>query len=61
MESGVRLRVERIPLFAATVDTVTCDLTRDPRSEDYRAEEWEEDEASSFVRPPSTSIIRALK
>ncbi len=34
-DSGVRLKVARIPLAAATVDVVVCDLTRDPRSEDY--------------------------
>ena len=33
-ESGVRLRVARksVPLIAATIDLVVCDLTRDPRS-----------------------------
>jgi hypothetical protein len=36
-ESGVRLKVSRVPWTAATVDVVVCDLTRDPRSEDYNA------------------------
>ena len=34
-ESGVRMAVERVACGAATIDVVTCDLTRDPRSEDY--------------------------
>jgi hypothetical protein len=35
-ESGVRLAVSRVRSVAATVDVVVCDLSRDPRSEDYR-------------------------
>jgi len=34
-DSGVCPKVTRIPLSAVTVDTVICDLSRDPRSEDY--------------------------
>lgn len=34
-ESGVRLKVARVAYAAATVDVVVCDLSRDPRSEDY--------------------------
>jgi hypothetical protein len=37
-ESGVRLRVARVPTGAATVDVVICDLSRDPRSEDFSPE-----------------------
>jgi len=60
-EAGVRLRVARVPAVpvAATVDLVVCDLSRDPRSESYttdRAEDGPQNE-----RPPSTSIVRALK
>jgi hypothetical protein len=36
-ESGVRLKVSQIAWPAATVDVVVCDLSRDPRSEDYLA------------------------
>jgi hypothetical protein len=62
-ESGVRLHVSRmsVPLVAATVDVVTCDLSRDPRSE-----EWMPAARAGTARrqndiPPSTSIVRALK
>jgi hypothetical protein len=71
-ESGVRLKVSRVAYAAATVDVVLCDLSRDPRSESFvdRAPH-----RSGFVparcgvvvglfqndRPPSTSIVRALK
>ena len=34
-ESGVRLEVSRVALSAATVDVVVCDLSNDPRSEDF--------------------------
>ncbi len=34
-ESGVRLQVAQLPICAATVDIVMCDLSRDPRSESY--------------------------
>jgi hypothetical protein len=34
-ESGVRLKVSQIAWPAATIDVVVCDLSRDPRSEDY--------------------------
>jgi len=34
-ESGVHLKVARVPVSGATVDAVVCDLSRDPRSEDY--------------------------
>lgn len=34
-ESGVRLHLDRVAGGAATVDVVVCDLTRDPRSEDF--------------------------
>lgn len=62
-ESGVRLRVARmsVPLVAATVDLVVCDLSRDPRSEDYRTDDQDETARPQNERPPSTSIVRALK
>lgn len=62
-ESGVRLRVSRkaVPLVAATVDVVTCDLSRDPRSEDCALDGPCESTGSQNERPPSTSIVRALK
>lgn len=58
-ESGVRLRVSRkaVTPVAVTVDLVVCDLSRDPRSEDYRADA----PPAQNDRPPSTSIVRALK
>jgi hypothetical protein len=34
-ESGVRLKVSQIAWPAATIDVVVCDLSRDPRSEDF--------------------------
>jgi hypothetical protein len=34
-ESGVCLQIARVPWFGATVDVVVCDLSRDPRSEDF--------------------------
>jgi hypothetical protein len=34
-DSGIRLTVTRIECAAAAVDAVVCDLSRDPRSEDY--------------------------
>jgi len=37
-ESGVRLKVAQVAWPAATVDVVMCDLSRDPRSEDYAPE-----------------------
>jgi hypothetical protein len=79
-ESGVRLKVARLAFSAATVDVVVCDLTRDPRSEDYRPSPYPATRStpakavhrSGFYparctsspqneRPPSTSIVRALK
>lgn len=91
-ESGVRLKVERVAYAAATVDVVVCDLSRDPRSEDYASavdrvatldtldERSRVAHRSGFFparcaprfgafavvvdqndRPPSTSIVRALK
>ena len=48
-ESGVRLKVERVAYAAATVDVVVCDLSRDPRSEDY---------ASSVDRVASLGDLR---
>ncbi len=63
-ESGVRLRVSRkaVPLVAATVDVVMCDLSRDPRSEDYALDgPCESTTGPQNERPPSTSIVRALK
>jgi hypothetical protein len=56
-ESGVRLKVERRLFAAATIDVVVCDLSRDPRSELY----IEGDARVQNERPPSTSIVRALK
>ncbi len=37
-ESGIRLCVEHVEWPAAIVDEVVCDLSRDPRSEDYAPE-----------------------
>lgn len=34
-ESGVRLTMMRRAFHAATVDVVVCDLSRDPRSDDW--------------------------
>lgn len=60
LESGVRLSCTRVVVSAATVDVVVCDLTRDPRSEDYAT--GDADAASSQNEsPPSTSTVRALK
>jgi hypothetical protein len=82
-ESGVRLKVARVAYGAATVDVVVCDLSRDPRSEDYAPvpDTLRSPHRSGFFparcaaperygayavlvqneRPPSTSIVRALK
>jgi len=86
-ESGVRLKVARVAYAAATVDVVVCDLSRDPRSEDYASAvdpvaspSDRRELVSGFFparcaprfgafavvvhqndRPPSTSIVRALK
>jgi hypothetical protein len=79
-DSGIRLAVTRVPIGAATVDAVLCDLSRDPRSENWVGEgaTQVEDELLSALadpdaapssdrlrdqneRPPSTSIVRALK
>jgi hypothetical protein len=62
LESGVRLKVERVSYAAATVDVVLCDLSRDPRSESYPstpASKLRNDLQNE--RPPSTSTVRALK
>lgn len=37
-DSGVRLKIAHVEWPAATVDVVVCDLSRDPRSEDYAPE-----------------------
>jgi hypothetical protein len=62
-ESGVRLRVARVsvPPMVATVDLVVCDLSRDQRSEDYTPDDQREAFEAQNERPPSTSIVRALK
>lgn len=62
-DSGVRLRVTRmsVPLVAATVDVVACDLSRDARSEEYVPDEERAAVCAQNDRPPSTSIVRALK
>jgi len=76
-ESGVRLKVSRVAYAAATVDVVLCNLSRDPRSEDFvetaphRSGDLGEGrglarcgvvvELFQNERPPSTSIVRALK
>jgi hypothetical protein len=65
LESGIRLKVAKVAWGAVTVDVVLCDLSRDPRSEDYLPRAA----SSGFFlagsgqneRPPSTSIVRALK
>ena len=61
-ESGVRLRVARksVPLVAATVDLVVCDLTRDPRSEEHVADAQRDGEEPQTVRQPAMTNIRAL-
>lgn len=38
-DSGVRLQVEKKAYYAATVDVVVCDLSRDPRSEEFTSAE----------------------
>ena len=69
-ESGVRLKVSRVAYAAATVDVVLCDMTRDPRSESFvETPPHRAGLARCGVvvalfqneRPPSTSIVRALK
>lgn len=72
-ESGVRLRMTQVPTSAATVDVVTCDLTKDPRSESFvarrsakRSGRWARPRSASDAGdqnecPPSTSTVRALK
>ena len=37
-ESTVHPKLARVPCSAATVDIVVCDLSRDPRSEDFAPE-----------------------
>ena len=61
-ESGVRLRVARVPatLVSATIDIVVCDLTRDPRSEQYVPDDQRDGGAPQTVRQPAMSNIRAL-
>jgi hypothetical protein len=61
-ESGVRLRVARVsvPLVSATIDIVVCDQTRDPRSEDYVADDQRDGEPPQTVRQPAMTNIRAL-
>lgn len=61
-ESGVRLRVARmsVPLVAATLDLVVCDLTRDPRSEEYVADDQRDGGPPQTVRQPAMTNIRAL-
>ena len=34
-DSGICLKVTRVPLRGATVDAVVCDLSRAPRSDDF--------------------------
>ncbi len=66
-ESGVRLKVARVAYAAATVDVVLCDLSRDPRSESFVGATPHLARCGVVVdlfqneRPPSTSIVRALK
>lgn len=67
-ESGICLKVTRIPWVSATVDVVTCDLSRDPRSECYgppgeeaNSQGVAQEDVAQNERPPSTSIVRALK
>ncbi len=61
LDSEVRLKVTRIPWPAATIDLVVCDLTRDPRSEGYMPDDARSATVAQNERPPSTSIVRALK
>ena len=74
-ESGVRLKVSRVAYAAATVDVVLCDLSRDPRSESFVEVAPHRSgfvparcgvvvdlfQVAQNERPPSTSIVRALK
>ncbi len=63
-ESGVRLQVAQLPICAATVDVVLCDLSRDPRSESYIPNVTRDKvvpDADQKESPPSTSTVRALK
>ena len=62
-ESGVRLRVARraVAPISVTVDIVVCDLSRDVRSEDYTPDDQRDASSAQNDRPPSTSIVRALK
>lgn len=61
-ESGVRLRVARItaPPVSVTVDLVVCDLSRDPRSEEYTPDDQREEEGPHTMRQPAMTNIRAL-
>jgi hypothetical protein len=61
-ESGVRLRVARksVPLVAATLDLVVCDVTRDPRSEEYVPDDQRDGEAPQTMRQPAMTNVRAL-
>ena len=73
-ESEIRLRTTRIPSGGATVDVVVCDLSQDPRSEDFRPRPAARVailppprrarprvELAQNDMPPSTSTVRALK
>jgi hypothetical protein len=55
--SGVRLRVSHVAPMAATVDVVVCDLSRDPRSEDYRGDSV----LRGLTRAPAVEVVRALR
>jgi hypothetical protein len=77
IESGIRLStMEFSAARGATVDVVLCDLRCDPRSEDFTEFADPSAQRSGFYashgaegddsdhqneRPPSTSIVRALK
>lgn len=64
-ESGVRLGPKATVLIAVTVDLVTADLTRDPRSESWvappEADVRAEDEAAITPRVAAFSLVRALR
>ncbi len=35
VDSGIRVQTTRMPLASVQADIVMCDLSRDPRSDDY--------------------------
>ena len=58
-ESGVRLKVAKVAYGSAMIDVVTCDLSRDRRSECFR--DANREAARSGEKPPAMSNVRALR